>query len=149
MKRIILRVIPLVVLALMLGACGNKKVYNNPAEATKAMVAAAKAETSQLSVAEFKKWQDEGKQFVLYDVRTRKEFAGGYVDGATNVPRGLVEFLLPKVETDVNKTIVIMCKSGGRGALATKTLQDMGYKNVYNLAGGYMAWQKAGYPVKK
>jgi len=39
------------------------------------------------------------------------------------------------------------CKSGGRGCLACESIGDMGYKNVKNMEGGWMAWSKAGYPV--
>ncbi|MCK4468064.1 MAG: hypothetical protein KAU60_06905 [Desulfobacterales bacterium] len=47
---------------------------------------------------------------------------------------------------DKNANIVIYCKSGGRGSLATYTLGQMGYK-VKNMAGGWKAWTKAGYPI--
>ena len=43
---------------------------------------------------------------------------------------------------DTEKKIVVFCTLGGRGALATKTLQDMGYKNVFNLKEGLQNWKK-------
>ena len=42
----------------------------------------------------------------------------------------------------------MQCQSGGRSALATATMQQLGYKNVVNLAGGFAAWKAAGLPVE-
>ena len=47
------------------------------------------------------------------------------------------------------KKIIVYCGVGDQGALATKTLQDMGFKDVSNLEGGSEAWVKAGYPLVK
>jgi len=149
MFKMLPRIALLLMIAFMVAACGGKKIYNSPMEAQKDMVAIANAETNAISVKQLKDMLDKKQEFAFYDVRTRKEFAGAYVEGATNVPRGLIEFLLPKLEKDTGKKIVIMCKSGGRGAFAAKRLQDMSYKSVYNLTGGIIAWQKAGYPTAK
>ena len=46
------------------------------------------------------------------------------------------------------KKIFVYCKTGGRGALATKLLNDFGYKNAVNVNTGIVAWVKAGYPVQ-
>ena len=49
---------------------------------------------------------------------------------------------------DRNKTVIVYCASGGRSALAGKTLKDMGYTDVRNL-GGFKDWLEAGLPVEK
>ena len=49
---------------------------------------------------------------------------------------------------DKNKTIYVYCKTGGRAALATKQLNELGYQNAYSLREGMRDWLKAGYPVK-
>jgi len=49
---------------------------------------------------------------------------------------------------DKNAKIDLYCKSGARGALASQTLGQMGYRNVRNVTGGWLAWNKAGYPVE-
>jgi len=67
---------------------------------------------------------------------------------AVNIPRGLMEFKVEKKITDKNSKIVVYCKVGGRGCLSACTLCRMGYKNVVNIAGGWQAWEKAGYPVE-
>jgi len=50
---------------------------------------------------------------------------------------------------DKDKTYLVYCKTGGRGAIVTCDLKKLGYKNVYNLKGGFNAWKKAGEPVEK
>ena len=49
-----------------------------------------------------------------------------------------------KLDVKPQNKIVVYCGAGGQGALATKTLQDMGFKNVSNLEGGSNAWLEAG-----
>lgn len=88
---------------------------------------------------------------VLIDVREPDEFHQSHIDGAMNIPRGLLEFKLsgtPELGArDLN--IVLYCKTSGRAALAAASLQDMGYLQVKSIAGGFDAWTGAGRPVVK
>lgn len=150
MKRIVSRMLVVFVMTGLVAACGTTaKAPMSPADAVKAKMASVKKEIKQVTPAELKQWKTEKKNVTILDARTRKEYAGGFVPGATNIPRGLFEFLVPKLVKDTKAPIVVYCKVGGRGALATKTLKDIGYTNVYNLNGGYMGWVKAGNPVEK
>ena len=96
----------------------------------------------------------EGGDAVFVDVRERAEHAAGAIAGAVAAPRGFLEFIADPVSPMHNpalsagKRLVIYCASGGRSALATKTLQDMGYSEVANLTGGYQAWTEAGGPTE-
>ena len=84
-----------------------------------------------------------GKKGVIFlDVREPAEYNAGHIDGAINLPRGLLEFKIAKKIPNKNATIIVYCKTGGRGALATYTLKQMGYKKVYNLKGGWLGWKK-------
>lgn len=112
----------------------------------KDMVAEAKEDICEVSVSEAKALLDNGG-YIFLDCREPKEFKMGHVPGAVNIPRGLLEFKIGKQVPDKNAKIVMYCKSGGRGCLATCTLCRMGYQNVKNMAGGWLAWEKAGYPV--
>ena len=91
---------------------------------------------------------DPGVQFV--DVREQMEFAGGTIPGAVHAPRGFLEFIadpespMHKPAISPDKHLVVFCAAGGRSALATKTLADMGYTNVSSLGGGLAAWKTAG-----
>ena len=91
---------------------------------------------------------------VLIDIRESEELAAtGVIAGSEHAPRGMLEFYadpsLPyhKPAFDSGKRIILHCASGGRSALAVKTLQQMGYTNVAHLDGGIKAWKEAGLPV--
>ena len=95
-----------------------------------------------------------GEDAVFVDVRERAEQSAGAITGAVAAPRGFLEFVADPASPMHNpalsagKRLVIYCASGGRSALATKTLQDMGYSEVANLTGGYQAWSEAGGPTE-
>ena len=92
---------------------------------------------------------------VLVDLREAAERQqSGQVPGAVHIPRGFLEFQVdpdspmhnPAVTPD--RRVLLFCASGGRSALAAKTLKDMGYPNVAHIAGGFAAWKEAGGPVE-
>ncbi|MGN6196374.1 MAG: rhodanese-like domain-containing protein [Ginsengibacter sp.] len=90
----------------------------------------------------------------LIDIRESEELKNGKIPGAVNAPRGMLEFYadstLPyyRPEFDKNKRIILHCASGGRSALAVKTLKEMGYENIAHLDGGLKAWVEAGMEVE-
>ena len=87
---------------------------------------------------------------VFVDVREAGERAQGTIPGSIHAPRGFLEFIadpqgpMHKPELASGKRIVVFCASGGRSALASKTLVNMELKNVANMAGGIAAWTDAG-----
>jgi rhodanese-related sulfurtransferase len=86
---------------------------------------------------------------VVIDVREPDEYAAGHLQGAVNLPRGLLEFKLsgnPALERR-DLAVVLYCKNSGRAALSACSMQAMGYLNVVSIAGGYDAWVAAGKPV--
>jgi rhodanese-related sulfurtransferase len=94
-------------------------------------------------------------QVLVVDVRDGLEIQStGKVQGAKHVVRGLLEFRADPdspyydKEFSRDKTVIVYCASGGRSALAGKTLQDMGYKDVRNL-GGFKDWVENGGAVDK
>jgi len=122
-----------------------------PIDAVKANIKksteAIKNSVPTISVADFKKLIDGQKEFFeIIDVRGQDEYDAGHLADAILAPRGKAEWIVPEKVTDPNATIYIYCKSGNRGALVTKALLDAGYTNVTNVAGGFTAWAKAGYP---
>ena len=81
-----------------------------------------------------------------------------HIAGAYQIPRGLLEFVsdpecgprLPpnlKYDLDPTRRVIVYCNSGARGALAARSMQDMGYERVANLDGGITAWREAGLPL--
>jgi rhodanese-related sulfurtransferase len=94
-------------------------------------------------------------QVLVVDVRDGLEIQStGKVQGAKHVARGMLEFRADPdspyydKEFSRDKTVIVYCASGGRSALAGKTLQDMGYKDVRNL-GGFKDWVENGGAVDK
>lgn len=123
-------------------------------DSIKAYVGAAKKQIKTIKLEEFRALLDQGKAGLIVDVRQEDEFADGHVPGAVNVPRGLIEFRIwgevgfPNA-TDMGKQMTLYCKTGGRCALATKTLQDLGFTHVTSVDMMFDAWVKGGHPVVK
>ncbi|MEA3279502.1 MAG: rhodanese-like domain-containing protein [Thermodesulfobacteriota bacterium] len=113
----------------------------------KDLVMEAKKSICEISVSDAKGFLDKGG-YLFIDCREPKEFKMGHIPGAMNIPRGLMEFKIAKKVPDKTANIVVYCKKGGRGCLTTCCLFRMGYKNVKNMAGGWMGWEKAGYPIE-
>ena len=94
---------------------------------------------------------------VVIDVREPAEFAAGHIAGAVNIPRGVLEFqveahpaLACAIEPALSRKdlpLMLVCRSGGRAALAADSLQAMGFANVRSIGGGVLAWQQAGLPL--
>ena len=91
---------------------------------------------------------------VFVDVReTVERQASGGIKDSVHVPRGFLEIIAdPETPMHIDslasgKRLVLYCGSGGRSALAAKTLMDMGLENVCHIAGGYGAWVEAGGPT--
>tara|TARA_B110000438_G_scaffold303145_1_gene363367 strand:+ start:4514 stop:4906 length:393 start_codon:yes stop_codon:yes gene_type:complete len=104
-----------------------------------------------------KKLHDEEK-CTLIDIRDIRELQNeGVVNGALHIPRGMLEFWLDpsspyfKKEkfADNNKKLILFCAGGLRSALATKTLLEMGYKNVAHVDGGFAAMNQSGFNINK
>jgi len=118
----------------------------------KDLLAAANAAVPKVMPEEAKALIAKGA--LVVDVRDGTEVANGKVKGAVHAQRGLLEFKAdpeapshdPAFRKD--RTVIVYCASGGRSALAGKTLQDMGYTDVRNL-GGFKGWVDAGGEVEK
>ncbi|NJL74275.1 MAG: rhodanese-like domain-containing protein [Saprospiraceae bacterium] len=77
----------------------------------------------------------------VVDVRTVPEFEAGHLDQAININVNGADFATQvKKNIDPNQPIFVYCQVGGRSARAAKILADLGYTQIYDLAGGYQAW---------
>ena len=91
---------------------------------------------------ELKKRMDAGEQPHLLDVREDYERADFNI-GGRHVPLGKLQSMqLDDIEDWKNDEIIIYCRSGNRSGIATNMLEQLGYKNVKNLVGGMLDWQK-------
>src|SRR5215471_13660549 len=87
----------------------------------------------------------EEQNIVLVDVREKHEWNEGYIPGAVHVPRGYLELQIEEAVPDKSKTVVLYCAGGVRSLMAAQTLQQMGYKNVISMAGGFGSWKGSGF----
>lgn len=121
------------------------KWMNTP---VKARIDKARADTKQVSIEELKAAIDNKEKVVVIDVREPNEYEVAHIPSSINVPRGLLEFSIWSVVPNIEAKIYVYCKTGGRAALSTKTLNELGYNNAVAVATGGAAWGKAGYPVQ-
>jgi rhodanese-related sulfurtransferase len=81
---------------------------------------------------------------VLLDVRATAEWIHGHIPGTVNIP---LSDLADRIgELDRERTILVICRSGNRSALATQLLRSIGY-DAHNVRGGSSAWEQAGKPL--
>ena len=95
-----------------------------------------------------KELNEKKDQVVMIDVRQPEEYQGdlGHIPKSTLIALDMLpDFIqqLPK-----NKTIVFVCRSGGRSARAAAYALDVGFKDVYNLKGGMILWNELGYTTE-
>lgn len=111
------------------------------------MVANAKQQIQEIDTAAA---QGQLAGSLILDVREPAEFTAGHLPGAINIPRGLLEFKIdshPDFQGQQQASIVVYCQTGGRSALATHALNQLGYNNAVSMAGGFKAWSEQGLPL--
>ncbi|WP_446810865.1 rhodanese-like domain-containing protein [Methylomonas sp. 2BW1-5-20] len=111
------------------------------------LVAAAKQQITEISV----EAAQNRLPGLLLDVREPAEYAAGHLPGAVNIPRGLLEFKIdshPDFQSKQQAEILVYCQTGGRSALATQVLKQLGYSNAVSMAGGFKAWAESGFSVE-
>ncbi|MBI2753270.1 MAG: rhodanese-like domain-containing protein [Betaproteobacteria bacterium] len=116
------------------------------------LVAAAKRQVRTIDMATFKSAFDRNDLGLIVDVREPEEYADGYIPGAINVPRGVIELRIWALvgfpdKTDMGKKLTLYCGSGMRCILAAKSLQDLGFSDVTAADMAIADWMKAGYPL--
>ena len=88
------------------------------------------------------------KGFVLIDVRSPEEHAGGFIPGTDfNIDFREIKTRHREIGVQMDEHIVVYCQSGHRSNIAAETLADLGYTHVYNVNGSMNAWVAAGFPV--
>lgn len=118
------------------------------------LVDEAMAQVTTYSVEQVRARADDEKVQIV-DIRDWREVEReGTLPGALLAPRGMLEFWVDPASpyhkpifADESRQFVLFCGAGWRSALATKTLEDMGMRNVAHIDGGFAAWKKAGAPV--
>lgn len=109
----------------------------------------AKSRIRQIDIEGYKKMLDSGQKPILVDVREDSEWDAGHAAGSVHIGKGVIERDIEAKVPDKNTQMVLYCGGGFRSALAADALQNMGYKEVISLDGGWRAYQQAGLPVEK
>ncbi|MDV6328768.1 rhodanese-like domain-containing protein [Idiomarina sp. PL1-037] len=115
----------------------------------------AKSSVKEVNTEELQEAIEQGARVI--DVREPAEYGQGHIRQAVNMPRGVLEMQLNQhpdvagydnaLERIAEKPLYLICRTGGRSALAAESLQRMGFDNVYSVDGGMSAWQEKKLPV--
>ena len=112
------------------------------------LVEAARSRIHQIDIEEYKKWRAEGDAGQLIDVREDHEWGPSHAQGAIHLSKGILERDIETAFPGKDTRLVLYCGGGYRSALATDSLQNMGYTNVHSLDGGWRAIEASGLPLE-
>ncbi len=107
----------------------------------------AKGRIREVTVDETKQRLSQNPNAKLIDVREDNEWQAAHAAGAEHLGKGIIERDVEAQVPDKGAELILYCGGGFRSALAADVLQQMGYTNVYSMAGGWKAWQESGSPV--
>ena len=99
----------------------------------KEMLAEARQVIPEQGPPELRRRLDASEPLVLIDVRDPDEYRDGFIEPATNISRGFLEFRVGAAAADLSTPIVLYCQTGLRSMLAANALRELGYQNVVNL----------------
>ncbi|HEX3560488.1 MAG TPA: rhodanese-like domain-containing protein [Pyrinomonadaceae bacterium] len=102
----------------------------------------------QISVADLRRMLAEQQDLQVLDVRRPAEYAAGHAPRAASAPLG-PHLLEEAAHLERARPLAVICAGGYRSSAATSLLQPLGFRHIYNVAGGTGAWVAAGYPVEK
>lgn len=119
-------------------------------------IQAARQRIEEISADDLADLQDDNPALLLIDTREPYEFAVRHIPGAMLIPRGVLESAadphnarrVEALHTARERTVVLYCDTGARSALGTSVLQDMGFSDVRNLAGGLKLWEAEDYDIE-
>ena len=111
------------------------------------LLARVKDEIEEISTIEAHERLESHAPPLYVDVREPDEWDEGHVPGAIHVTRGRLESRIEGLVPDKSRPLAVYCSVGSRSAFAAKSLEEMGYENVVNVAGGFTDWKRNGFEV--
>ena len=108
----------------------------------------AKSRIREVTVAETQARITTDPNVRLIDVREDHEWDAAHAAGAEHFGKGIIERDIEGAAPDKSTELILYCGGGYRSALVADVLQQMGYTNVYSMAGGWKAWKDSGAPVE-
>jgi phage shock protein E len=150
MKRILVLLSILLIVSFGLAACAapaQPTAANSPASAPVGkIVKTDKGQYTDISAPELQAML-KNKDFAFVNVHI--PFEGKIAQTDAFIPYNQIEFHLDQLPANKSARIVLYCRSGNMSTIAANTLVNLGYTNIYNLSGGFQAWEQAGLPVDK
>ena len=113
------------------------------------LVEDAKTRIREVSVAETQARLEANPAALVIDVREDHEWAAAHAAGAEHLGKGIIERDIEQRAPEKDTELILYCGGGYRSALAADVLQNMGYTNVFSLAGGWKAWREADAPISQ
>ncbi|MDP2686050.1 MAG: rhodanese-like domain-containing protein [Aequorivita sp.] len=101
-------------------------------------------EIEVLTPSEFHDAMMKNKDIQLVDARTAAEFEEGHLQDALNIDVLETDFITKAEKLDLEKPIYVYCRSGKRSAKAALILKAAGFKEIYDMQGGYLLWESEG-----
>lgn len=90
----------------------------------------------------------DNPNFLLLDVRTLGEYNQSHIEDSIQIDYQSRDFEKKVQELDKSKTYLVYCRSGMRSGASINIMRKLGFKDLYNLAGGIMGWENCGLPLK-
>ncbi len=111
------------------------------------LLAQVKAEIDEISSIEAHERLESSDGSIFVDVRESDEWDEGHIPGAIYTGRGRLEQRIEGLVPDKTRPLVVYCSAGSRSAFSAKALEELGYSDVVNLAGGFADWKRNGFEV--
>ena len=137
------KMLPLLFLIYGLAACQNNSNKTSNEESALSI----RKEISVQQAYEKIMNHNENPNLVVIDVRTPQEYEQVRLQNSILINYRDPNFKMEISKLDKNKTYIVHCRSGKRSGKACEIMQEMGFKEVYNVAGGILQWQEADLPV--
>jgi rhodanese-related sulfurtransferase len=107
----------------------------------------AKSRIREVTVDETRERMKANNDVRLIDVREDNEWDAAHAAGAEHLGKGIIERDIETAVPDKSTELILYCGGGYRSALVADVLQQMGYTNVFSMAGGWKAWKDSGAPI--
>src|SRR4030095_10712588 len=108
----------------------------------------AKSRIREVTVDETRERMHSDNDVRLIDVREDHEWQTAHAADAEHLGKGIIERDIETSVPDKSTELILYCGGGFRSALAADALQQMGYTNVFSMAGGWKAWKDSGAPIE-
>jgi len=110
------------------------------------------AQINNVDVSSASELLNNDKNIVVLDVRTPEEHAAGHIEGSVNINIAEDSFSYKAAKLDQDKTYIVHCAANTKNGRTDKSItimKELGFKNLLNLEGGIVAWEKADQPMTK